>query len=127
MPNESESNKQKNSLFANWTINDSKLLMITITATVVANMVTIIMVAMAIIVARSFRPKPATPQNYIFLFWITPFLVLAAYGAFSSLYRKRNVRSAPVIKWALIIVGLGTGFLALLYVLAWIGFALGVK
>jgi hypothetical protein len=132
MPDESSNNeKQKKSIFSNWTPGDSKLLMITIAATVVANIVTIILVALAIIVARSFRPNPGTPANYIFLLGISAFPALAAYAAFSSLYRTRRKSIASpfdkVRKWAIVITGLGAGFLTLLYILGWIGFAVGVK
>ena len=123
--------KHKRSIFEDWTPEDGKLLIITTAATVTANIVTIIIVALALIISRSFRPNPSTPKNYIWFLGISAIPVLTAYVAFYSLYRtRREEDDSPydgIRKWALVITGLGTGFLALLYILSWIGFAVGVK
>jgi hypothetical protein len=135
MPKETDesadSERPNKPIFQSWTPGDIKLLIITIAGTVAANIITVIIVALAIIVARSFRPNPGTPSNYIFLLGISAFPALAAYAAFSSLYRTKRERTASLLdkarKWAMIVSGLGAGFLTLLYILGWIGFAVGVK
>ncbi len=53
----SNAKKQKDPLFKNWTLGDSKLLIIAIAATVAANIINVILVALAVIIARSTKQK----------------------------------------------------------------------
>ena len=46
------------------TSEDRKLIVITVAATVAANLITVVVVALAIIIARDFRPQPGTPKSY---------------------------------------------------------------
>lgn len=123
--------KREKSIFRNWTPGDSKLLVITIAATVTANIVTVILVALAVIVARSFRPNPGTPGNYAFLFGISALPVITACVAFSTLRRLRRERATflgdRAFKWVMAILGITAGFSALLYILGWIGLAAGIR
>ena len=127
----SNTGNQRNSLFSNWTSDDSKLLVITIAATVAANIITAVMVALAIIVARSMRPNPATPGNYAFLFGTSIFPLLAVWSVLFFFRVSRREKNKDLvdqaIKWTLIIVGTFEGMFALSYILAFIGFAIGIK
>jgi hypothetical protein len=123
--------KKRDPIFRNWTSDDSKLLIITIAATVVANIFTVILVALAVIVARSMRPNPGTPGSYAFFFGSSLFPLMGVWVILSFLRITRRGKEVDftgrVIKWIIIAVGILEGFFALLYVLGMIGFAVGVK
>jgi hypothetical protein len=53
-----------------WTSEDRKLLIITIAATVIANIVTIIIVALSIIALRWMRPVPGATRGDYAVFWL---------------------------------------------------------
>ena len=123
--------KKRDSIFGNWTSDDSKLLIITIAATVVANIFTVILVALTVIVARSMRPNPGTPGSYVFFFGSSLLPLIGVWMILSFLRATRRGKevdlTSRVIKWIIIAVGILEGFFALLYVLGMIGFAVGVK
>lgn len=123
--------KKRESIFRDWTSDDSKLLIITIAATIVANIFTVIVVALTVIVARSMRPNPGTPGSYAFFFGSSLFPLIGVWIILSFLRttrRKKEVDlTGQVIKWIIIAVGILEGFFALLYILGMIGFAAGVK
>ena len=126
-----DTEKKRDSIFTNWTSGDSKLLIITIAATVVANIFTVILVALAVIVARSMRPNPGTPGSYAFFVGSSLFPLIGVWMILSFLRitrrRKEVDFTGRVIKWIIIAVGILEGFFALLYVLGMIGFAVGVR
>jgi small-conductance mechanosensitive channel len=122
-----ESKKQSNSLLKTWTPDDTKLLAITAIATMAANVVTVILVALAIIVARSFRPNPGTPGNYVFLAIPSILMILGTGLIISRRSFKRDESENIVSLWFSRIVNVLIIFSALLYTLAWIGFAVGIK
>jgi hypothetical protein len=127
----SNAGNQRNPIFRNWTSGDSKLLVITIAATVAANLITAVIIALAIIVARSMRPHPATPGNYAFLFGASLFPLLAVWAVLFFFRVSRHEKNRDLLdqtlKWTLIIVGTFEGMFALSYILAFIGFAIGIK
>jgi hypothetical protein len=135
MPKETDesadSERPNKPIFQSWTPGDIKLLIITIAGTVAANIITVIVVALAIIAARSGRPTSNTPGAYAFLLGATSFPVITVYMAFSYLHHIRHRRSNSfgdqAFKWVLTILGLASGCIALVYILTWIGFAVGIK
>jgi len=127
----SNAENHRDSIFRNWTSDDRKLLMITIVATVAANIVTVVVVALAVIIARSMRPNPGTPGNYAFLFGSSIFPLLAVFTVLHVLHTSKHEKKRDlwyqVVKWTLIAIGAFEGLFALLYILAFIGFATGIK
>jgi hypothetical protein len=126
-----EESSDKRTSGITWTTDDIKLLIVTVVATVIANVITVVLVALAVIVARSFRPNEASPADYAFLWGSSIIPALAAYIAFEYWRSTRRHRasglSRNVSKWIIIIVGAFEGFFLLLYILAAIGYAVGVK
>jgi small-conductance mechanosensitive channel len=135
MPNRkdehSKADEQNTTIFRNWTQDDSKLLIITIVATVLANIITVVLVALAVIIARSSRPHPGTPGNWAFFFGSCLFAIVSGYSAlwfFRDSRRKKATDSfVKVIKLILAISAISTCFIASLYILALIGLAAGVR
>jgi hypothetical protein len=129
--------EEAKSAFRNWTKGDIKLFIITVAATVAANILTVIMVALAVILARSSRPNPPTPGNYAFFFAITLFPLLGLWGCFYGLHIARGRHTSrtigvpdffdKTIKWTLVIIGVVEGLISIIYILTWIGFAAGIK
>lgn len=123
--------KRKNSILQGWTPDDNKLLVITIAATVAANIITVVIVALAVIIARSVQPHPGTPGNYAFFLGTSIFPVMTACAAIYFWRRSKHEKdfSFPLrtIKWAIVILGIFGGVVTLLDILAWIGFAAGVR
>jgi hypothetical protein len=77
---------QRKSGVENWTPNDSKLLVITVVATVSANVITIILIGLAIITARYFVRPLYTPRvNYYYIAATLIFVIIPGYaGAFTG-------------------------------------------
>src|SRR5271166_6217330 len=89
-----DNGNRQQSTFETWTPGDSKLLVLTVAAAVVANIVTVILVALAVIVARSFRPHSGTLGSYAFLWGSAAFPIMTVYIAFSALRRSRRQKPA---------------------------------
>ena len=118
----------------NWTAEDRKQFIVATASAVLANIGTLVIVALAIIVARSFRPHPATAVNYGFSAGLTVYFVLGMVMIISFWFKYKGSKSIKssslidkVILWIIAIAGTGCGFLTLLYLLGWLGFAAGVK
>jgi hypothetical protein len=127
----SDARKHRDPLFENWNSGDVKLLTMTIVATVTANIITVILIALTIIVARSMRPHPGTPGNYAFLFGSSMIPLMAVWTVLYfwriSRREKASDLASQVIRWIMISVGIFEGLYLLLFVLALIGFATGIK
>lgn len=131
----SDTGKQGSRIFGNWTPDDSKLLVITVGATVVANLITVMFVALAIIVARHSLQQPASVGDYAFFAGTGIFPALAIFSILWFFNHRRHDKRRDkgtdftdrIIRWVLVIVGICEGFYALLYLLAWIGFAAGFR
>jgi amino acid transporter len=123
---------KEESVLQGLTKEDGKLFLITVAATVVANIVTVIIVAIAIILARSARPHPATPANYAFSF---VFALVPALVGLPTLYSLSRFKGSSqlsdnvnkVIKLIIRVLVIVVGTLSLLFILAWIGFAAGIS
>jgi hypothetical protein len=131
-PDESADNERQNkSVFQSWTPDDRKLLIITIAATVAANIITVILVALAIILARSFRPHPRTTGNYESVFGSSLLPALGVWTVLSFWRHSRRKRATDsvdrMIRWTMAILGIFEGLFILSYILAFIGFAAGVR
>ena len=121
--------RQKRFILGNWTSDDKKQLIITIAATVAANVITIIIIALAIIVARSFRPHPATSASYAILLsssTVPISIILMALSVRSDYTRSASI-VGKIVKLIMTVIAIATGFLILLGLLGWIGIAVGVK
>ena len=105
-----------------WTPDDNKLLVITIAATVAANIITVVIVALAVIIARSVQPHPGTPGNYAFFLGTSIFPVMTACAAIYFWRRSKHEKdfSFPLrtIKWAIVILGRRCGVVTLLDILS---------
>lgn len=126
---ESETSK---SLVESLTREDVKLFIITVVATVFSNVITVIIIALAIILARSSRPHPGTLGNYAFFFGVTMFTFLGVSGGLWSLIvaRTRHGKSdyvEKILKWIIVAVSVVEGIIALIFALTWVGFSAGVK
>lgn len=123
----------KKSILSNLSSQDIKLLVITFAGTVAANIVTVLLVALAIIVARSFHPVGTSPWPYVILLAETAMGVIAVQMVTYTLRRRRSggerhiIPGYKAIKGGLIIAGVFNACLLLIFVLAWIGFAAGIK
>lgn len=111
----------------NWSQSDSKMLLVTFAGTVVANVVTILCVGVAIIMARLLRPTRDTSDAYWFFFGETAFTLFAAFTAGFGAYRWRGDRLKGLAGKvsgivALLIFAFET-CVALMLVLAWVGIA----
>ena len=121
--------RRKRFIFGNWTSDDKKQLVITIVAAVAANVITIIIVALAIIAARSFHPHPATSASYAILLsssTVPISVILMALSVRSDYTRAVSVVS-KIVKLIMTVIAIAAGFLILLILLGWIGIAVGVK
>jgi len=130
MPDQIESSNE-NSIFRNITKDDVKLFIITILATVAANIITVIIVALAVIVARGARPTPPTPGNYAINFALSlgPMILLwsAVFPGLRILAtHKMPDLFAKVFKWLIVALLVAEGIITMIYILMWIGFAVGI-
>ena len=111
------------------TADDRKLIVITVAATVAANLITVVLVALAIITARAFNPQPHTPLNYLAILSVTATPATITLIAFSVRYDLRNKEAiaAKIVRWVMAALGIVATFSLLLLLLGWVGFASGVK
>lgn len=118
---------------ANWTPDDTKLLIITAGATVAANIITIVVVALAIVVARSTHLTPGATVGYWVFFWASAFFPLMTIAMVVVFWRNRRGRAAldsfvdRVIRWVMAFAALFSAFMTLIYLLSLIGLATGIK
>jgi len=117
--------RQKKPTFQSWSPDDSKLLVITVAATVIANVVTVLFIGAAIALAHSFRPTRPTSWPYFILLAMTAMATISVYMVVYSLRRSGSKRDAypgeRAVKFALITVGLFSACLGLIFALVWIG------
>lgn len=108
---------------------DRKLVVITVVATVAANLITVVVVALAITLARDLKPQPDTPKSYLLLIPVTASPATVALIAFSvqSTLKENSSVVAKIFRWAMIVLGVVATFCLLLLVLSWVGFASGIK
>ena|ERR1700733_1340821 len=122
-----ESSNQK-SFLQSFTKEDAKLFIVTAIATVVANVATVIIVALAILLARS-RPHPVPPDYYLFTAVLTiSFTVSAIAGPFmiATVWKGRSLNDR-FMKWAGLIVFSAVIICAIIFTLTWIGIAEGIN
>lgn len=123
-------NKSKDSI--SWTADDRKLLIITVAATIIANMVTIIIVALSIIVLHWMRPTPGATKGDYVIFWL--FSLAPASTVFLTFIWWRESRRDKTVRkgwresrWVVIPLFLFEALFLLLYVLAALGLAVGLN
>jgi hypothetical protein len=129
------STSDKKESLINWTQDDTKLVVITVGATVVANVVTVIVVALAIIVARSTHLTPGATDGDWAYFWATgtaPFITLFLIaGLYRSMKRREAVKlgnfADKIIASTIAIIGIFCLFMAMMYVLSLVGLASGLS
>lgn len=114
----------------NLTAEDRKVIVITVAATVAANLITLVLVALAINIARGYSPRPRTPLNFEMLLSITAtpalFIVLPLEILRRNLKDKTSFASKVVRVIMLVVISVSSFFLVLL-LLVWVGLASGVK
>lgn len=119
------------SAFRNWTADDTKLLVITLSGTVAANIITVIVVGVAVSIARSFHPTGKSLWPYGILLAETAMAVVSISMIIYTLRHSRNEKetslSIKTIRASMIIVGAFVACLSLIFALAWIGLAAGIK
>jgi hypothetical protein len=127
----SDTSKQSNLFrFESWTSNDIKLLVITIVATTAANIITVVLVGVAIIIARSHHSL-RTPRDYAW-FFVGSILAAMICGVCIWGWRQSGTSKADPLKiraisWGIRVFTAWFGLIFLLYILSWIGFAAGIK
>jgi uncharacterized BrkB/YihY/UPF0761 family membrane protein len=130
---------KKRNFFSEWTSGDTKVLVITIAATVAANIITVLIVALAVILARTAQPHPGTPEFYALFLGFTAYCVFGVIMVFSG-WRNAKARKSEesnldpttaqivrIARWVIAVLGTLILFGTLIFVLAVVGFAVGVK
>src|ERR1039457_1569776 len=123
--NEPEDGKKQKGLFGNWVKDDTKLLAITIIGTITANIITVVIVGLAVIIARWWRPSVPTTGDYVFLWAFPIFPLLVLYMLYPGWREGR--RYSKLVNFLSILTGVMAVFIILMTVLAAIGLAVGVK
>jgi hypothetical protein len=115
-----------------WTSEDRKLLIITIAATVIANIATIIIVALSIIALRWMRPAPGATRGDYAIFWL--FSLAPISTVFLTFIWWRDSRRDKEVsngwranRWIVIPIFAFEALFLLLYVLAALGLAVGLN
>lgn len=123
---------KKDSIFQleSWKSDDIKLFVITIAATVAANIFTLILVGIAVIIARSHH-NLINPGDYI-RFFVNSILAITVSGVFIVGWQKTRTTKADPLKfrafhWIIGALAVWFSFILSLYVLSWIGFAAGIN
>jgi hypothetical protein len=140
--------KRKTSSLKAWSSEETrKLLLITVTATVVANLITVLFVGLAIAIARNYPAHPpGTPKDsgylneaiQVIFLWILIYIVQYANKDAStapkdplSATRKKWLdqlnKLGPAMNRMLVYAKVLAGFLTLLYLFALVGSAAGIK
>lgn len=112
------------------TAEDRKLIVITVVATVVANLLTIVMVGLAVIIAHNLRLTPDTPKSYFLLIPVTATPATIALVALSFIkfdLKGRHSLVAQVVKWVMIALCAVATLCLVVLLLAWVGYASGIK
>ena len=129
------SDNSKSNPFINWKSHDTKLLVTTVAATVIANVITVIVVALAILVARSTHLRPgATTGDWAF-FWGEAFFPVMTIYLVVIFFRQSKGRSGEalgefgfrIIKWTIIVIGVFAVFMTMIFALSLVGLATGIK
>lgn len=108
------------------TRDDFKLFIITIAATVIANVMTVVVVALAILIAR-WQSRPASGSHSALIvptiaslgLTLCGFFIVAAFWRGDSPYEK-------FMKWSGLVIFSIMGIFAVVFTLTWIGIAEGV-
>jgi hypothetical protein len=128
-PERQAEKERQESLWASFTRADMRLFLVTFAGTVAANLVTVVVVAVAIIFARpsnSARPTPGVVFNYLYL---VSFGILALVGLLGW-FRKNRSKGSTSRTVATIWVVFATVTLVLMTLvplLVLLGYAVGVK
>ncbi len=106
---------------------DVKLLVITFAGTVAANVVTVIVVAIAIILARPGFAGPHTPRMVLLNIGYAVLGVPIVWGGLMTWRRKRPTPDPLVYRGLSLALIVAMGLMTLLWVLVLLGYAVGVK
>ncbi len=124
----SRSEEKKEAIFGNWTAADSRLVIISGFSAFAANLLTVLVVVLAIVASRSALPHPLTTANLVF-FWASSLIPAIALLFISAAWirlkreKKNSGTLERVIMWTFIPLGIFEGFALLSYMLALIGIA----
>jgi uncharacterized membrane protein YqjE len=122
---------EKKAVSLTLTSEDIKLLVVTFAGTVAANLITVLLLGLAIIIGHSFHPTGRSFWPYGILLAMTAMAVISVLAAISTWRRSRDVKETSfeykAIRGALAVMGLSGVFMLLLFMLAWIGIAAGIK
>ena len=128
----SRSEEKGESIFGNWAAADSRLVIISVFSAFAGNLLTVLVVGLAIVASRSMLPRPATTGNLIF-FWASaaaPLVgLLFIYFILSGLRRdgKPHDTLRRIMLWTFIPIIIFDGFYLLSYMLTLIGIATKVS
>jgi hypothetical protein len=112
------------------TAEDRKLIVITVVATVAANLLTVVMVGLAIIIAHNLRVTPDTPKSYFLLIPVTATPATVALVALSIVkfdLKGKDSTAAQVVRWVMIALCAVATLCLIVLLLAWVGYASGIK
>ena len=129
---------QKRPILRSWSPDDGKLLVITFIATVAANLVTVLFVGLAIVLARGFHPKGHTFLSYSVFIAATATTIVGVIVVVDTLRRIRHtqnvVSDVPSFRAALtasrvvmIVIGLFMAFMGSIFILTLVGIAAGIR
>lgn len=131
LANQSDSQEEQRSTPQGGNQGDLKSFAIATAATVAGNIITVMIIAVALILAHDYQPRPTTASDYEVLFGVTAIPFVAALMAFYFVYRsgkkKGHFLGAGCISYIVAALGVVFGFISLLYALVWLGFAAGIK
>jgi hypothetical protein len=118
---------RQESIWASFTRDDMKLLLITFAGTVAANVVTVMVVALAVIAARPTKGLRLTVSIVlIFVTYVVVGILCAAISAIATRRMRARGVTSRVIR--VMIAGVvAMGLFALVYLLVLLGLAAGVK
>jgi hypothetical protein len=112
------------------TAEDRKRIVITVLAAVAANLLTVAVVGLAIIIAHNLRVAPGTPKSYFLLIPVTVTPATVALIALSIVkfnLSDKNSAVAQVTRWVMIAVCALDALCLVVLLLAWVGHAPGIK
>jgi hypothetical protein len=113
-----------------FTAEDRKLIVITVVATVAANLLTVVMVGLAIIIAHHLRVTPNAPKSYFLLIPVTATSATVALVALSIVkfdLKGKDSTVAQVVRRVMIALCAVATLCLVVLPLAWVGYASGIK
>lgn len=127
---EEPAEEREHSFWASFSQADLRLFLLTFAGTVAANVVTVVVVAVALILARPPLSERPTPYSVLIFLAVVVFGTLGVYVTLTSFRRSRRRTRDPATlptEALMLLTGLALGLLTLVFLLTLLGYAVGVK